>query len=530
MSKDPKTLENGVGDGGITRREFTNRAAALGATTALATTMSGLLPSEAVAATPKKGGHLRVGMAQGGPTDSLDPSTGAGEFIRMMRYSTMNQLVEVDHTGSAKPELAESWEPGSSAATWIFNIRKGVTWHDGKSLDANDVVGTLNTHRGTKSRSQIRSILKSVTSVKADTKHRVIFELKEPNVNFPFLMAAFQVRSIKDDKMYDFQNGTGTYVTKEFEPGIRVAFERNPNKWQEDRGWFDSAEMTPILDGGARNNALVTGEVDVIHRPDRRTWKRLHAINGLQVQKTSGKKNYTWPMHTDQVPFDNNDVRLAMKYAVDREELVDKVLNGTGSLGNDHSISPVYKYFNPEIPQRVYDPDKAKFHLKKAGVQNLTVKLSASEGIWDGAIDGAVLYSASAAKAGINIEVNKVPHDGYWSNIWNKHPFCAAYSSGRATEDWQFSVSFSDTSSWNDTKWKHPRFNELLKAARGEFDENKARDMYCEMQQIIHDDGGVVIPAFVDHLLAHSEKLGHGEIAGNWEMDGYRLIERWWFA
>ena len=75
-----------------------------------------------------------------------------------------------------------------------------------------------------------------------------------------------------------------------------------------------------------------------------------------------------------------------------------------------------------------------------------------------------------------------------------------------------------------------PRFNELLKAARAEFDENKARDMYWEMQQIIHDDGGVVIPAFVDHLLAHSEKLGHGEIAGNWEMDGYRLIERWWFA
>ena len=283
MTKDPKILENGAGGGGITRREFTNRAAALGATTALATTMSGLLPSEAVAATPKKGGHLRVGMAQGGPTDSLDPSTGAGEFIRMMRYSTMNQLVEVDHTGAAKPELAESWEPGSSAATWIFNLRKGVTWHDGKSLDANDVVGTLDTHRGTKSRSQIRSILKSVKDVRADTKHRVIFELKERNVNFPFLMAAFQVRSIKDDKMYDFQNGTGTYVLKEFEPGIRVALERNPNKWQEDRGWFDSAEMTPILDGGARNNALVTGEVDVIHRPDRRTWKRLQAIKGLNV-------------------------------------------------------------------------------------------------------------------------------------------------------------------------------------------------------------------------------------------------------
>ena len=530
MTKDPKILEHGAGGGGITRREFTNRAVALGATTALATTMGGLLPSEAVAATPKKGGHLRVGMAAGGPTDSLDPATTGSEYVRMIRYSTMNQLVEVDHTGAVKPELAESWEPGNSAATWIFNLRKGVTWHDGKSLDANDVVGTLNTHRGSKSKAQIRSVLRSVTDVKTDGKHRVIFELKDPNVNFPFLMAAFQVRSIKNGEMYDFRNGTGTYVLKEFEPGIRTSFERNPNKWQEDRGWFDSAEMTPILDGGSRNNALVTGDVDVIHRPDRKTWKRLQAIKGLNVQKIPGKLHRTYAMNTDNPPFGNIDVRLALKYAIDREEIVSKVLNDTGSLGNDQPISPVYNYYNPEIPQRVYDPDKARFHAKKAGMENLTVKLSCSEGIWSGAMDAAALYSASAAKAGINVEINKVPNDGYWSNVWNKHPFVSAYSSGRATEDWQLTLSYSAASSWNDSKFKHPRFNMLLEAARAELDENKVRDMYWEMQQILHDEGGVVIPAFADHLIGHSEKLGHGEIAGNWEMDGYRLIERWWFV
>ena len=235
-------------------------------------------------------------------------------------------------------------------------------------------------------------------------------------------------------------------------------------------------------------------------------------------------------MHTDTPPYDNNDVRLALKYAVDREELVDKILNGTGSIGNDHPISPVNKFFNTELPQRVYDPDKAKFHLKKAGLENLNVKLSTSEGIWEGAVDAALLYSASAAKAGIKLEVNKVPNDGYWADVWLKHPWSAAYWSGRPTEDWMFTVAYAAGANWNESRWNHPRFNELLKAARAELDENKARDMYWEMQQLTRDEGGTVIALFADHLIGHSEKLAFDKIAGNWEMDGYRLIERWWFA
>ena len=235
-------------------------------------------------------------------------------------------------------------------------------------------------------------------------------------------------------------------------------------------------------------------------------------------------------MHTDTPPYDNNDVRLALKYAIDREQLVEKVLNNTGSVGNDHPISPANAYFNTELPQRVYDPDKARFHLEKAGMTDLTVELSTSEAIWEGAVDAAIIYSETAARAGITLKVNKVPNDGYWSNVWLKHPFSASYWSGRPTEDWMFTMAYSAEASWNESRWKHPRFNELLRAARGELDENKAREMYWEMQQLCRDEGGSVIPVFADHLIAYSTKLGHGVIAGNWELDGFHLIERWWFA
>ncbi len=534
MNEDPKLTKSNRGNGEISRREFTNRAAALGATTALATTMggaAGLMTQEASAAAPKKGGHIRLGLSQGNTTDSMDMAIMSSEFPATCRQNTQNQLVEVSHDGSLTPELAESWgADGKDVGTWIVNLRKDVTFHDGKTLDANDVIGTIHYHNSENSKSNLKTVAKTIETMTADTKHRLIIKLKEPNAHFPFLMSTFHINSIKDDKPYDFMNGTGSYVLKEFEPGIRAGGERNPNIWQEGRGYFDSFEVNPLIDAASRQNALITGEVDIINRPDRKTWKRLAKTKGLEMLRVPSKLHRTWPMHVDTPPYDNNDVRLALKYALDRQELVDKITNDTGTAGNDHPISPANKYFNSELPQRVYDPDKAKFHLKKAGMENLEVTLTSSEGIWEGALDAAVLYSNSAKKAGINLKVNKVPSDGYWADVWLKNPWCASYWSGRETEDWMFTVGYAAGGSWNESRWAHPKFNMLLKAARAELDENKARDIYWEMQQICSDEGGSVIPLFVDHLIGHSDKLAHGKIAGNWDLDGYRCIEKWWFA
>ena len=83
---------------------------------------------------------------------------------------------------------------------------------------------------------------------------------------------------------------------------------------------------------------------------------------------------------------------------------------------------------------------------------------------------------------------------------------------------------------WNDSYWKHERFNKLLVEARAELDSAKRAEIYAEMQQITRDEGGVVIPIFADYLMAASDKLAHGPVATNTEMDGLKLPERWWFA
>ncbi len=532
-SKNPESISPPNGGNDVSRREFIDRAAALGVSTAMLASMigAGTLPREAKAATPKRGGHLRIAAASGNTSDTLDPHLKTSEFTNLARAAMRNTLGEVIHTGKLVPSLAESWEPGDSADIWIFTLRKDVTFHDGKTLDQDDVINTIDYHRREGSKSSRKSFAKQVKEMIKDGKHRVVFKLEGKNANYPFIGGGFEINSFnKAGELYDVANGTGPYSMKEFVPGQRMTLTRNPNHWDDSVGHVDDVTIVNITDVAARQNALVTGEVDVISRPSPKTFPLLKRTKGIETEAVTGALHRTWPMDIRAEPFSNPDVRKALRLAVDRPDIVAKVLNGGGSLGNDHPISVKDPMYNPNLTQRVYDPDKAKFHLKKAGMENLTVKLSSSEAIWAGALDAAQLYSEHAKKAGINLVVNKVPNDGYWNNVWLKHPWATSYWNAGPTADHMLTRAYGAEATWNETHWKHPRFNMLLEEARGELDFNKAREMYWEMQKIIHEEGATVIAVFSDELYAHSDKLAHGPIAGNWEMDGYFLIKRWWFS
>jgi peptide/nickel transport system substrate-binding protein len=144
-------------------------------------------------------------------------------------------------------------------------------------------------------------------------------------------------------------------------------------------------------------------------------------------------------------------------------------------------------------------------------------------------VNTAFLFKEHAAKAGIKIEVVKEPNDEYWDNVWMKKPWVMCYWGGRATADWMFSTAYAQESSWNDTFWKHERFNMLLKEARAELDEKKRHEMYVECQRIVRDEGGVVIPVFANYIQAANNKVRYTDMASNWAMDGERAGERWWF-
>jgi len=517
--------------GEISRRDFFVKTAALGISASLATSLMG---KSLMAATPKRGGTFRIGSATASTADSLDPEKHFGvSMMDLIFFSMHTYLTETGPKGTLRPLLAETWENSPDAKIWTFRLRRGVEFHNGKTVTAKDVVASINIHISKETKSAAKPLLAGIEDISADGDHTVVFRLKAGNADLPYLLSYFNLAILpaKDDGVdWESKIGAGSYILKKFEPGVSARLERNPNYWRTDRGFFDQLEIRAITDQVARVSALTTGAVDAIDGVDFKIADRLRNTKNVIVEETIGGLLRSFPMLTDVPPFDDNNVRLALKYAVDREAMVKTVLQGHGTVGNDHPIPSASRFFASHLEQRVYDPDKAKFYLKKAGLNELKVDLSAADAGSAGGVDSALLYREHAAKAGITITVIREPEDGYWSDVWMKKPWCACYWGGTQTEDIALTQAYAADAPWNDTHWKHDRFNKLLVEARAELDTNKRREMYWEMQAILKDEGGVVIPFFPNYICATSSKIAHGELEERWSLDCYRAGERWWFV
>jgi len=527
-----KQLQRLLSQGWISRREFVKRMTALGFVASVPAAMLASMPAHGA---PKKGGNFRVGLGHGSTTDSLDPATWENAFVQFgFGYGSNNHLTEILPNGDLGPELAESWE-SPDARVWTFKLRKDVEFHNGKTMEASDVIASLNHHRGEDTKSGAKGIVTPIKEMKADGNNVVVITLAEGNADFPFVLSDYHLAIVPGnaDGKIDAKSGigAGAYVVESYEPGVRAKLKKHKNYYRTDYGHFDEVELLTIADVAARTNELTTGEVDLIDRLDIKTLHLLKRNKKISIKETSGTAHYTAAMRTDMPPFDNNDVRLALKLAVDREALMQNVLRGHGVLGNDHPIGLSNRYHASasELPQRQYDPEKARFHLKKAGLSSLKVDLSAADAAFAGAVDAAVLMREHAAKAGIDINVVREPNDGYWSNVWMKKPWCMVYWGGRPTEDWMFATAYAAGADWNDSFWNHEKFNKLLLQARSELDDAKRREMYVEMQRIVSDEGGVLVPMFNNYVFATSSKVGHNAMGANWGLDGNRGMERWWF-
>lgn len=422
---DSKHLDEQARKGLLSRRGFMKSAAALGI--ASATAGSFALPAfagDTAGASPKRGGHFRLGLSRGSTTDSLDPAKFSDAFMQTVGFSIYNYLTELTSEGELVGELAESWEPAPDAKRWVFKLRQGITFHNGKPFEASDVVATFNHHRGDDSQSAAKGIVDPIESIETEGSHTVIFILKSANADFPAITSDYHmaIMPAKDGKVDPNSGiGTGGYVLQKLEPGVEAVATRNPDYWKSDRAWFDKVSFLAITDTAARTNALRTGQIDAMDRVDLKTVNLLKMDPNLEINSVDSDQIYYFPMNTQAEPFNDNNVRLALKYAIDRQDLVDRVLKGYGRLANDQPIGASYLNF-ADLPQREYDPDKARHYLKKAGHDSLNVDLSTSSAVFTGAVDAAVLYREHAAKAGININVKREPADGYWDNVWMKRP------------------------------------------------------------------------------------------------------------
>ncbi|WP_371225763.1 ABC transporter substrate-binding protein [Roseovarius sp. 2305UL8-3] len=511
----------------IDRRQFMRGVLATGLTVSAATTLA----DRAHAATPQRGGTLRAGLGHGATTDVLDPGLFAAGFMIPVGIAMNGYLTTMDPNSAVQPSMAESWEASADAKVWSFKMRSGLEFHNGKSVTTEDVIVSMNHHRGEDNTSAAAPLMASVTDIVADGD-TIVFTLDAGNADFPAVLTDYHipVQPAVDGKM-DWESGVGCgpYRLEELQPGVSARLKRFENHWNDDEGFVDEWEVLALLDTNARMTAVMTGDVDLADKVDVKTAGRLAGAPGLNVHNIAGNQHYTFAMNTQMSPYDDNNVRQALKYAINREELVEKILFGYGAVGNDHPIGSGQRFFNTELEQKTFDPDKAKFHLKESGLSSIDVELSASDAAFAGAIDAGLLIQNSAAEAGINVKVVREPNDGYWSDVWMKKQWVASYWGGRPVEDLMFTLAFKSGVSWNESFWSNERFDSLLAEARAELDEAKRREMYWEMQDLVANDGGVAIPMFASYVFATRDGVGTPEVIGtNLDVDGASFMNRWW--
>lgn len=137
-----RVLSGKDGHSQIDRRSFISRALAMG----VALPAASLLYANRAAAEPRRGGTVRMATAHGSTTDNLDPAQWLNDFVYGISFASNNYLTEVTPDGSLKGEVIEEWESNPTADEWVFRLRDGIYFHDGRRLRAADVVASINHH------------------------------------------------------------------------------------------------------------------------------------------------------------------------------------------------------------------------------------------------------------------------------------------------------------------------------------------------------------------------------------------------
>jgi peptide/nickel transport system substrate-binding protein len=473
---------------------------------------------------PKKGGHLRVGIVGGGAEDTLDAHIPTAHPDQARTFSLYDTLIERDSGFQLRMALAESVSPSADAKTWTVVLKKGITFHNGKPLTADDVIFSLKRIVNEK-KSQASSLSNvNLNALKKLDDHTVQITLKKPSVLLAEYLSNYAVGIVPVG--YDPKNpvGTGAFKFQSFTPGQQSVFARNENYWREGRPYVDQLTIIDFPEDAARVNALISKRVDAIDQVPPAQMRVIEGDPTLQVISAETGAWTPFTMRVSDAPYSDVRVRQALRLVVDRQQMIDQVLDGQGSLGND-----LYAPFDPvyagDLPQRQQDIDQATSLLRQAGHSDLRIELTTSAGIAAGTVEAAQVFVQQAAKAGIKVKLNNT-QDFYGKN-YLKWPFAQDYWFTRNYLP-QVHQGSLPTSPYNECNWSDPKFIELVTQAEVTVDEAKRKQLCQDAQKIEYESGGYIIYAFNNQVDAAAKKVG-GLVAdkSGIPLGSYRFYDLW---
>ena len=489
---------------------------------------------------PKSGGVLKVGVV-GSSSDIIDGQYIVSKADQARLKATFETLTILDakFNPTVTGGLAQSVRTVSTTKV-VVKLKSGIKFHNGKAVTADDVVYSfqrlLDPSQVTTGRA-LRSFLANSGIVKKDNL-TVEFNLSKPNVEFErnFANYTFAIVPVgyRGGASAAVHIGTGPYTVKSFTPGRESVHVKNKNYWDKGKPYFDEVRIIDFADKTALANALVSRQIDAAVDISFSDWTLLKSKKYLKTRETSSGGFLAMCMRVDKAPFDDNNVRQAMRLICDRRQMVNRVLSGHGIQGND-LFGYVGDYNVANLPQRKQDIKAAVELLKKSGytkAKPLVVDLFAPNDT-AGLVAMVQAFSEQAKKTDGVVVVNPVIKTGaYWDSNgeYMNAPFHTTYYSGR-TYLAQFAASY-DTY-LDETRYAQSgKIRDLYFQAAGEKNAAKRKDLIAQMQKIEYEQGAYIIPVFNNFGDAYNSKLqGVSNNPGQLNLDYYgQGFKNFWFA
>lgn len=430
-------------------------------------------------------------------SESLDPASPT-QFTAAM-VLLYNRLARLDQAGVPQPELATEWQANDDATAWTFSLRDDVTFHDGKPFTAADVAYTIAHILDPNIESPQAALLGLIASVETPDDQTVIFQLSQGHADFPMLLTHRATAIIPENSAETIGTtgiGTGPFVLETLAADGTTTLTANDGYWKGEPR-LAGVELIALPDGEARALAEQSGQIDILFEATPTQAELFAGDDSYTVLRFPSGSWSTLVMRTDTPPFDDVRVRQALRMVANRDAIVALVMNGEATVSCDTPVAPNDAYrWNGECPQ---DIEGAKALLAEAGYPDgidVTLYTSSSTSQM---IPLAEVYQQQAAAAGINVSLEVVPADSYWSEVWLVEPFFASFWRER-TADQILNENWRSTAKWNESYYKNPAYDQLLDEARTELDFAARRELYQAAQQLLAEEGGHLIPYHVNQF------------------------------
>ena len=523
-----KQAQDRLAEGRIGRREFLRLASLMGtsasaawvlaacgapaatpaaeatAAPAVATTAPAVATTAPAVATIKRGGVLKVGFGLQGLDHPARMSWTQGADVLRTQFE---YLTVTDRTGITHPYLLDSWQANADATEWILNLRKGIKWTNGDEFVAEHVKFNfsewLNPDTGSSILGFFEGFLK-LDGVQVKDDYTVVLQLAKSKVDVAENLFHYPAQILHpsfDGDVNTLKNvGTGPFKLTKYKVGEGARAEKREGYWQmgedgQPLPYLDAVEFVDLGGSGEANiAALQSGQIhEYLLGAD--AYQTLKDDPNIKIYPARSAQTRVLRMRVDQPPYDNNDIRSAIKMCQDRAKIGQTAYFGQVDEGQDTHVAPVQPDYAP-IESPKYDPEGAKALLAKNGLDSLDVKIAVGSD-WRDVVAYIETLQEDAKAANINIIIDSMPVSAYW-DLWTEAAVGVTPWTHRPLGVMLLPFAYIADSTgkpvpWNESRWVDAEFTELLQKAQGIADSEARQAIMKDLQRIQQERGSIGI-------------------------------------